>query len=126
MNYPQYETTGVGWPDGEQGARTGTLPVGVEVITLCGSMRNFSRMLDAAARLTVDGAVVLAPFMVMPTDAQSSETKIKLDELHLRKIDMSSRVVVVSDMSGYFGDSTRAEVAYAQGQGKPVDFWRLP
>jgi len=50
---------------------------------------------------------------------------VRLDELHRRKIDLSDRVIVVSDPTGYIGESTRAEIAYAEGLGMPVRYRRL-
>ena len=44
-----------------------------------------------------------------------------LDELHLRKIDLSDFVFVVN-VGGYIGDRTQQEIAYAQERGKPVEY----
>ena len=51
-----------------------------------------------------------------------SVEKVALDELHKRKIDLADDVLVVSDASGYFGESTRSEIEYARAHGKPVRF----
>lgn len=93
-----------------------------EIVTLCGSMRFFADMLDVAARLTADGCIVLAPFVtVAPADQQyANEFKARLDLLHRRKIDLSQRVVVVTDARGYIGESTSAEIAYASAHAKPI------
>ena len=42
-----------------------------------------------------------------------------LDEMHLAKIDMADEIFVVNP-SGYVGESTSREIAYARSQGKPV------
>jgi hypothetical protein len=84
-----------------------------EVVTLCGSMRFFPRMLQLAAELTLDGAIVVAPFSVVAPEDQGSDSKARLDELHRRKIDMADRVIVVTDETGYYGTSTAAEIQYA-------------
>lgn len=44
-----------------------------------------------------------------------------LDELHLRKIDLADEVFVVN-VDGYIGDRTRAEIAYAEDKGIPVNY----
>ncbi|MET0843834.1 MAG: hypothetical protein ABWY23_08280, partial [Mycetocola sp.] len=49
------------------------------------------------------------------------EQKAALDALHLRKIDLADRVLVVNP-GGYVGESTRREIAYAQASCKPVSF----
>jgi hypothetical protein len=43
----------------------------------------------------------------------------QLDELHRYKIDMSDAIMVI-DVNGYAGESTRSEVEYAIRKGKPV------
>ena len=52
----------------------------------------------------------------------TSEQKVALDELHKRKIDLSDRVLVLN-VGGYIGDSTRGEIQYARHiVGIPVDY----
>lgn len=92
-----------------------------EVVTLCGSMRFLALMLDVAAEQTAAGRIVLAPFAVVAAEDQGSELKVMLDALHRRKIDMADRVLVVTDATGYYGTSTRGEIAYAAERGIPVE-----
>lgn len=51
----------------------------------------------------------------------SEADKAALDDLHLRKIDLSDEIFVVNP-GGYVGASTRREIAYARAAGKPVRF----
>jgi hypothetical protein len=83
-------------------------------------MRFFPLMIDVAAELTSKGAIVLMPYKVVPPDEQSGPAKAALDQLHRDKIDQSVSVVVVTDSTGYFGDSTRGEISHAIRTGKPV------
>lgn len=69
--------------------------------------------------LTFAGVIVLAPGEA--EGAISDEQKTVLDALHLRKIDLADRVLVVNS-GGYIGESTSREIAYAQATGKPVSF----
>ncbi len=59
----------------------------------------------------------------MPADhlAEHEGVAEQMDELHLRKIDLSDRVTVVN-IGGYIGDSTRREIAYSESIGCPVRF----
>lgn len=91
-----------------------------ENVTLCGSMRFFPSMLRVAAEETLAGRVVISPFAVVAPEDQGSDAKARLDVLHRHKIDMADRVIVVTDETGYYGESTRSEIAYAREQGKPV------
>ena len=54
--------------------------------------------------------------------AEAEGVKDVLDELHLRKIDLADRVLVV-DVGGYIGESTRAEIDYATRKGLPIDYF---
>lgn len=75
--------------------------------------------------LTFAGAIVVAPGVFGHSrDADQEITpaqKEALDALHLRKIDLADRVVVVNP-GGYIGESTRREIAYARASGTPVAF----
>jgi hypothetical protein len=95
------------------------------IVCLCGSTRfgNFFRA--ANYELTLRGEIVLSIGCDTKSDEGlgiTDEQKIMLDELHKRKIDMADYVLVVSDKSGYFGDSTSSEIQYAVEHGKPVRY----
>ena len=45
----------------------------------------------------------------------------RLDDLHLRKIDLSEYIFVINP-GGYIGASTRAEIDYATATGKLVGY----
>ena len=75
--------------------------------------------------MTLEGKIVLAIEIVTTQkpedDPQYVDPDIKamLDELHLRKIDLSDRVMILN-VGGYIGASTKGEVAYATRTGKPI------
>ncbi|WP_445185135.1 hypothetical protein ACTXG6_43525 [Pseudonocardia sp. Cha107L01] len=102
-----------------------TMAAGPQVVTLCGSMRFFDLILAVAAEETAAGAVVLAPFTVIAPAEQGGTVKAQLDRLHRYKIDLSDRVVVVTDASGYWGVSTSGEIAHARRAGIPVTIRRV-
>jgi hypothetical protein len=90
-----------------------------EIVCICGSIRFINEMRAANRDLTFAGIIVLAP---EETDELiSDEQKIRLDALHLRKIDLADRVLVINP-GGYIGESTRREIAYAHAAGKPISF----
>lgn len=98
------------------------------IVCLCGSTRFVDEFNRQRQVLTVAGEIVLSIEIVTTQareqDPQHSdpELKARLDELHKRKIDLADYVLVVSRESGYFGESTRSEIAYAIANGKPVEF----
>lgn len=89
-----------------------------KIVTLCGSMRFFDKMLTVAAEETAKGHIVIAPFSVVAKEDQGSDFKKMLDKLHFRKIDMADEIIVVTDENGYIGESTRREMVYAIQTGK--------
>ena len=51
--------------------------------------------------------------------------KLALDELHKRKIDLSDEILVIN-VGGYIGESTRSEIEYAMAHGKAVRYQEPP
>ena len=78
-----------------------------------------TQMSEANRELTFAGVIVVAPSQA--DESPTPEQKAVLDALHLRKIDLADRVLVVNP-GGYVGESTRREIDYARAAGKPVSF----
>jgi hypothetical protein len=98
------------------------VPEGPEIVCICGSIRFADEMRRANRDLTFAGVIVLAPGEADGSgEVVTPEQKAVLDELHLRKIDLADRVLVVNP-GGYVGESTRREIAYARATGTPVTF----
>ncbi|MYX15621.1 hypothetical protein GTY67_19895 [Streptomyces sp. SID8374] len=103
------------------------MPDRPEIVCICGSTRFAAEMLAANRDLTFAGVIVVAPgVFAHPGDRETGERitgeqKAALDALHLRKIDLADRVLVVNP-GGYVGESTSREIAYARATGKPVSF----
>lgn len=83
------------------------------VITICGSMRYFDQMMEAANEYTKLGWIVLMPFVayIKPGEQENNPVKEMLDEMHFAKIDMSEAILVVGS---YRGHSTTREIEYAR------------
>ncbi len=101
------------------------------VITLCGSTRFKNEFMEVQKRLTLEGNIVISVGLFGHSGDQEvwdgmdegtlSKTKEMLDDMHKRKIDMSDEILVVN-VGGYIGDSTRSEIAYAKMNGKRVRY----
>ena len=48
-----------------------------------------------------------------------TRTKVMLDDMHKRKIDMADAIYVIN-RNGYIGESTRSEIAYADQAEKEI------
>jgi hypothetical protein len=102
------------------------------VVCLCGSTRFWPELAEANVRETANGAVVLAPGCDLKQDHplwadpdQTEALKGRLDQLHRDKIRLADEIVVVSDASGYYGESTSREIALAHELGKPVRYLQI-
>ena len=107
------------------------LPTMPLIVCLCGSTRFYDEFQRANYDLTMAGQIVLSVGFYPHAKAEhghgegvghDSSEKVALDELHKRKIDLADEVLVVSDQTGYFGESTRGEIEYAYKHGKPVRY----
>jgi hypothetical protein len=103
------------------------VPERPEIVCICGSIRFVDEMRAANRDLTFAGVIVVAPGVFLRAEDHvadeliTNEQKTALDALHLHKIDLADRVLVVNP-GGYIGESTSREIAYAQATGKPISF----
>lgn len=108
---------------------------GYRVITLCGSTRFKDAFMEAQKQLTLDGNIVISVGLFghsgdnevwegMDEDTLT-KTKLMLDDMHKRKIDMSDEIYVIN-VGGYIGDSTRSEIEYAKRTGKDIQYLEEP
>ncbi|ATM24603.1 hypothetical protein SMD44_p10104 (plasmid) [Streptomyces alboflavus] len=95
------------------------MPDRPEIVCLCGSIRFVDEMRAAHRDLSFEDIIVVAPSEA--GELITDEQKIALSVLHLRRIDLADRVLVVNP-GGYVGESTSREIAYAHATGKPVSF----
>ena len=72
-----------------------------KIITLCGSTKLFGHSGDE--------------------DVWLEKTKMMLDDMHKRKIDLADEIFVIN-VGGYIGLSTRGEIEYALKIGKTVRY----
>lgn len=99
-----------------------------KIICLCGSTK-FKMAFEFAGEMeALSGHIVLAPGIFAhfqertePEYRLADDVKARLDELHLRKIDLADEVFVIN-VGNYIGESTRRELNYARQQGKRIRF----
>ncbi|BDZ56807.1 hypothetical protein [Barrientosiimonas endolithica] len=103
------------------------MPDRPEIVCLCGSVRFADQILAATRDLTLAGVIVVGPSALpygqgaATGEPLTEEQKAALGALHLRKIDLADRVLIVNP-GGYVGETTAREIAYARAAGKPVAF----
>jgi len=95
-----------------------------KIITLCGSTKFKEEYLWWQKELSLQGHIVLSVGLWPHADKYeyiTPEQKEMLDELHLRKIDLSDAIYVINP-GEYIGESTKKEVDYALANEKVVNF----
>ena len=98
------------FPDGNQASKDEMLAAKGQVVQYNKDMETYLTCIQGEYDTKVAAETQATP-----------EQKADLDALHLRKIDLADRVLVVNP-GGYVGESTRREIAYAQAAGKPITF----
>lgn len=104
------------------------------VVCLCGSTRFSQAFRDANLTETLAGKIVLTIGCDMRTDDdifghmaedELRHTKAALDALHMHKIELADEVLILN-VDGYIGESTRRELNYAQALGKYIRYLEPP
>ena len=103
------------------------------IVCLCGSTRFYEAFQRANYDETMAGRIVLSvghyPHSPQQAHGESvgctPEQKTQLDELHKRKIDLADQVLILN-VGGYIGESTRSELEYARKAGKTIRFLEEP
>lgn len=85
-----------------------------KIVCLCGSTRFKDAFEKANKEESLKGNIVLTVAMFGHLDGLNMDGKEKriFDDLHLRKIDLANEVLVLN-VGGYIGESTKREIEYA-------------
>src|SRR5258708_31266989 len=105
-----------------------------KIVVLCGSTRFYKEFQEANYRETMLGRIVLSVGFY-PHELSSAGhgenlgcteiQKIKLDELHKRKIDLADEVLVLN-VNNYIGESTKSEIEYAEALKMKIRYLECP
>ena len=92
-------------------------------LCLVGSTRFMPQYIEANRKLTLQGHIVYTVATISSSTAEtksdiSEDEKQILDLVHLRKIQESDGIVIITDETGYIGFSTKREIQWAQMLGK--------
>ena len=96
------------------------------IVCLCGSTRFIECFAIVSWELEQAGYIVLGCHYMPPgypsdhlAEHAGEGVKQRMDRLHFRKIEMADYIVVLN-VNGYIGWSTRNEIKYAEKLGKPI------
>lgn len=103
--------------------------LGSGIVTLCGSTKFFEQCLEINRILTFKNWIVLMCGSWGHSYHKEKQNDLierdfeQVKKLHYHKILISNAIVVVSDSSGYYGESTKAEIAFAKYRNIPVFYY---
>lgn len=104
-----------------------------KVVVLCGSTRFWRTFQDVSLSETLAGNIVLSIGAAKAADdddkrfggfipeGEFDAVKERLDALHLKKVEMADEVIILN-VEGYIGFSTRREINHALSLNKPVRY----
>lgn len=99
------------------------------IVCLCGSTRFKSEFLFCETVERDAGRIVLSVETFAHADhgghaeiVLGEDVKRRLDDLHKHKIEAADEILVI-DVGGYIGSSTRGEIEHATTLGKTVRYW---
>lgn len=96
----------------------------MKIITVCGSLKFKEEMIKIAVEMELRGNCVITP--IYPTnsdkDAYTNEQILVLNEMHKEKIRLSDAILVVN-VNGYIGSSTRSEIEFAKGLNTEIIYY---
>ena len=97
------------------------------IVCLCGSVRFKEAWWAANERETLAGKIVLSVGCLGHAGClgHPEAEKVALDALHFRKIELADEVLMLN-VGGYLGESSRRELAHAQALGKTIRWWEPP
>lgn len=93
----------------------------MKVITICGSLKFKDEIIKIAMKMELEGDVVLTPiFPINNNKDDFTEKQLNmLGKMHKEKIKLSDAILVVN-VNGYIGNSTKNEIEYAKSLNKEI------
>lgn len=97
----------------------------VKIITVCGSLRFYKEMMEITEKIELEGNCMLVPIYnpsKTSKDDFTEEEALMLDKMHKERIKLADAILVVN-VNGYIGDSTRKEIEFAKFLNKEIIYY---
>ena len=97
----------------------------MKIITVCGSLKFYKEMMDITEKFELDGNCMLVPIYNPNRPNKDSFTEVEiliLDKMHKERIRLCDAILVV-DVDGYIGTSTKNEIEFAKSLNKEVIYY---
>lgn len=97
----------------------------MKIITVCGSLKFYKEMMEITEIMELQGNCMLVPIYnpsKSSKDDFTEEEALMLDKMHKERIKLSDAILVVN-VDGYIGNSTRNEIDYARSLNKEIIYY---
>lgn len=97
----------------------------MKIITVCGSLRFASEMMEITEKMELEGNCMLVP-IYNPNKASkddfTEEEALMLDKMHKERIKLADAILVIN-VDNYIGSSTKNEIEFARVLGKEIIYY---
>ena len=97
----------------------------MKVITVCGSLRFYTEMMEVTEKMELEGNCMLVPIYnpsKSSKDDFTEEEALMLDKMHKERIKLADAILVVN-VDGYIGNSTSKEIEFAKALNKEIMYY---
>lgn len=94
----------------------------MKIITMCGSMKFLDKIMEISEKMELEGNCVLTPICHSDISTYTSDEILMLGKMHKEKIKISDAILVV-DVDGYIGKTTKKEIEFAKSLGKEIIYY---
>ena len=96
----------------------------MKIIMVCGSYKYKKEMTEITEKMALKGNCMLTPIELTKHDkeAYTEDEILTLGKMHREKIKLSDAILVVN-VNGYIGSSTRSEIEYAKSLNKEILYY---
>lgn len=97
----------------------------MKIITVCGSLKFYKKMMDITEKMELQGNCMLVPIYnhsKSSKDDFTEEEALMLDKMHKERIKLSEAILVVN-FNDYIGSSTKSEIEFAKSLNKEIIYY---
>lgn len=96
----------------------------MKIITVCSSYKFKKEMAEITEEMALKGNCMITPIDLtkVDKDAYTKDELLMLGKMHKEKIKLSDAILVVN-VNGYIGDSTKSEIEYAKSLNKEILYY---
>lgn len=97
----------------------------MKFITVCGSMKFYQEMMEITEKMELQENCMLVPIynpLKTSKNDYTEEEGVMLDKMHRERIKLSDAILVVN-VNGYIGTSTKREIELAKSLNKEIIYY---